>query len=79
MLTGRVPFTGEGYGEVMLKHVNDAAALGVRGASRPCPRRSTRSSPRAMAKSPADRYQTMAELRVALLDLAGQCSRRRRS
>ena len=67
MLTGKVPFGGEGYGEIIVKHVT-------------MPPPSTRSVVpelpdyldlilfRALAKDRDQRFQTMAELREALLD-----------
>ncbi|MDB4979801.1 MAG: serine/threonine protein kinase [Myxococcales bacterium] len=67
MLTGKLPFGGTGYGEVILKHMT----------MRPPAARSIvpELAPvldailfRALAKKPAERFQTMAELRAALLD-----------
>jgi serine/threonine protein kinase len=67
MMTGKVPFGGEGYGEIIVKHVT-------------MPPPSTRSVVpelpdyldlilfRALAKDRDQRFQTMAELREALLD-----------
>ena len=67
MLTGKVPFGGEGYGEIIVKHIT-------------MPPPSVRSivpnlSPaldlilfRALAKDRDERFQTMADLRDALLD-----------
>jgi tRNA A-37 threonylcarbamoyl transferase component Bud32 len=67
MLTGKVPFGGDGYGEIIVKHIT-------------MPPPSVRSlvpelSPeldlilfRALAKDRTQRFQTMAELRDALLD-----------
>ncbi|HSZ81509.1 MAG TPA: serine/threonine-protein kinase [Polyangia bacterium] len=67
MLTGKVPFGGDGYGEIIVKHIT-------------MPPPSVRSlvpelSPeldlilfRALAKDREQRFQTMAELRDALLD-----------
>jgi len=67
MLTGKVPFGGEGYGEIIVKHVT-------------MPPPSTRSVVpelpdyldlilfRALAKDRDQRFQTMSELRDALLD-----------
>jgi len=67
MLTGKLPFGGTGYGEVLLKHMAVPA---------PAARSIVPSVPpaldailfRALAKSPSDRFQSMAELREALLD-----------
>ena len=67
MLTGKVPFGGDGYGEIIVKHIT-------------MPPPSVRSlvpelTPeldlilfRALAKDRTQRFQTMAELRDALLD-----------
>jgi len=70
MLTGKLPFGGTGYGEVLLKHMTVPA---------PAARSLVPSlSPaldailfRALAKSPSDRFQSMAELSAALLDPEG--------
>ncbi len=70
MLTGKVPFGGEGYGEIIVKHITMPA---------PSARAITPElSPaidavlfRAMAKNPDHRFQTMAELREAMLDPEG--------
>ncbi len=69
MLTGRVPFTGEGYGEVLYKHVNSPAPT-VRDFVPRLPPALDALVARALAKDPNQRFQTMAELRAALLDLA---------
>jgi hypothetical protein len=66
MLTGHVPFAGEGYGEVMTKHISLPP---------PAARRFVPDLPialeailsRALAKDPGARFQTMAELREVLL------------
>jgi serine/threonine protein kinase len=67
MLTGRVPFGGEGYGEIIIKHVT----------VRPPTARSLvpELSPaldailnRALSKNPSTRFQSMSEFRAALLD-----------
>ena len=70
MLTGKVPFGGTGFGEIIVKHMT----------VQPPPARSIvpELSPaldavllRALAKDPALRFQSMAELREALLDPDG--------
>jgi tRNA A-37 threonylcarbamoyl transferase component Bud32 len=73
MLTGKVPFGGEGYGEIIVKHIT-------------MPPPSVRSifpelSPtldlilfRALAKDREQRFQTMADLRDALWDPEGYAS-----
>ena len=66
MLTGQVPFAGEGYGEVMTKHISLPP---------PAVRRFVPELPvvldailgRALAKDPDARFQTMAEFREVLL------------
>ena len=73
MLTGRVPFTGDGYGEVMLKHVNEPPPS-ARGLIASLPPAVDEVLARAMAKTPAARYQSMAELRGALLELEAALS-----
>ena len=66
MVTGQVPFAGEGYGEVLTKHISLPP---------PPARRLVPGLPialdailsRALAKDPEARYQTMAEFRQVLL------------
>ena len=66
MLTGHVPFAGEGYGEVMTKHISLPP---------PAARKFVPELPialeailsRALAKDPDARFQTMAEFREVLL------------
>ncbi len=66
-LTGRVPFTGEGYGEIIVKHITQPA---------PAPRSLNASLNkaheallyRALAKNREERFQTMEEFRAAMLD-----------
>ncbi|HEX7508506.1 MAG TPA: serine/threonine-protein kinase [Polyangia bacterium] len=70
MLTGKVPFGGEGYGEIIVKHIT---------APVPSPRTINPRLPasvesiilRALAKPREDRFQTMDEFAAALLDPAG--------
>jgi eukaryotic-like serine/threonine-protein kinase len=73
MLTGCVPFTGDGYGEVMLKHVNQAPPSAC-ALVPTLPPTIDEILHRAMAKMPAERFQTMAELRLALMDVAAMFS-----
>ncbi len=68
MLTGRVPFMGDGYGEVMLKHVNQAPPS-ARSLVPSLPPAVDEILARALAKQPAARFQRMADLRDALLEL----------
>jgi tRNA A-37 threonylcarbamoyl transferase component Bud32 len=67
MLTGRVPFTGEGYGEIIVKHITQP----------PPPPRSLNPGltpgheailMRALAKNREDRFASMQEMRAAMLD-----------
>ncbi len=67
MLTGKIPFGGTGYGEIILKHMSTP----------PPPARSIIPdlAPaldlilfRALGKAPGERFQTMSEFRQALLD-----------
>ena len=70
MVTGTVPFSGEGYGEIIVKHITAAV---------PSPRViNPRVSPsieavivRALAKRREDRFQTMEEFAAALFDPDG--------
>ncbi len=71
MLTGRVPFTGEGFGEVMAQHLCRAAPA-VRRLVPDVPPALEAIVSRALAKEPDERFQTMAELRAALLAEDGQ-------
>ena len=73
MLSGCVPFTGEGYGEIMLKHVNEAPPS-VCALVPTLPAAIDQIVQRAMAKAPEARFQTMAEMRLALLDVAATFS-----
>ncbi len=66
LLTGAVPFTGEGFGEVMAKHM----ALPPPAARKFVPELPLTLDAilsRALAKDPGARFQTMAELRADLL------------
>jgi serine/threonine protein kinase len=73
MLTGRVPFTGDGYGEVMLKHVNEPPPS-ARALIASLPPAVDEILARAMAKDPAVRFQSMGEFRAALLELEAALS-----
>ena len=57
MLTGRVPFDGESAGEILMKHLTTPPDL-TQAAGRVC----CRSSAEALAKNPAHRYASMAEM-----------------
>src|SRR5450432_236642 len=67
MLTGRVPFGGEGYGEVMIKHVAMRAPT-ARSLVPELPEAMDTILTRALSKNPEHRFQSMADFRAALLD-----------
>ncbi|MBC8132290.1 MAG: serine/threonine protein kinase, partial [Deltaproteobacteria bacterium] len=70
MLTGKVPFGGEGYGEIIVKHITHLAP----SARKINPRISAAIEMalfQALAKDREDRFQTMHEFREALLDPEG--------
>src|SRR5215204_782807 len=61
LLTGRVPFQGENFVAVALRHVNEPAPSVLE--RRPdCPARIGLAIERAMAKRPEDRFESMDEL-----------------
>ena len=66
MLTGCVPFGGEGYGEVLIKHVTVRPPAARSLVPELSPALDAILS-RALAKDPELRFQSMAELREALL------------
>jgi hypothetical protein len=66
MLTGQVPFAGEGYGEVMTKHIS-LPPPAVRKFVPELPVVLDAILSRALAKDPDARFQTMAEFREVLL------------
>ena len=70
MLTGKVPFGGEGYGEIIVKHITMAApsACAIEPGLSPA---IDALLFRAMAKNPDHRFQTMAEFREAMMDPEG--------
>jgi serine/threonine-protein kinase len=67
MLTGKVPFGGSGFGEVMLKHMTMPAPA-ARSVVPELPPELDSILFRALAKNPAQRFQSMAELGAALAD-----------
>ena len=67
MLTGKVPFGGEGYGEIIVKHVT-MPPPSVRSIVPELPEYLDLILYRVLAKDRDQRFQTMAELREALLD-----------
>jgi eukaryotic-like serine/threonine-protein kinase len=67
MLTGKVPFGGEGYGEIIVKHVT-MPPPSVRSIVPELPEYLDLLLYRVLAKDRDQRFQTMADLRDALLD-----------
>jgi serine/threonine-protein kinase len=65
MVVGRVPFPGEGYGEIIVKHLTEPAPRAI--AENPeCPPWLDEVIDHALAKEKTQRVQTMAELRDTL-------------
>ncbi len=67
MLTGKVPFGGEGYGEIIVKHIT-AAVPSPRAINPRLPASIESIILRALAKPREERFQTMEEFGAALLD-----------
>jgi hypothetical protein len=67
LLTGKVPFGGNGYRTIML-HQMTTPAPAARSLVPDLPPALDAILARALAKKPAERFQSMAELRAALLD-----------
>jgi len=67
MLTGKVPFGGDGYGEIIVKHVT-MPPPSVRSINEALPEELDLILYRALAKDRDQRFQTMAEFEEALLD-----------
>ena len=74
MLTGRVPFQGSGYGDVMVKHINLPPPT-ARSLVPDLPLEIDAIVNRALAKNPNDRFQTMTDFRLALLDYRGELAK----
>jgi len=74
MLTGRVPFQGSGYGDVMVKHINLPPPT-ARSLVPDLPLEIDAIVNRALAKNPGDRFQTMTDFRLALLDYRGELAK----
>ncbi len=70
MITGRVPFEGEGYGEILVQHLTQAPAppSTIRGV---IPPHVEALIMKALEKSPAARFQSMEEFIAALTDPVG--------
>src|SRR5207244_10130280 len=60
MLTGRVPFEGESAGEILMKHLTTPPDLSK------LPAEYVPVVSKALAKNPAQRYRTIAEMALAL-------------
>ncbi|HUS65233.1 MAG TPA: serine/threonine-protein kinase, partial [Kofleriaceae bacterium] len=67
MLTGRVPFPGEGFGEVLVKHVREPPPLPSRLNSE-VPKAIEKIVLHALAKKPEFRFKSMDDFRSALRD-----------
>ncbi len=70
MLTGKVPFGGEGYGEIIVKHIT-AAVPSPRAINPLLPPAIESIILRALAKPREERFQTMEDFAAALLDPQG--------
>jgi serine/threonine-protein kinase len=70
MLTGGVPFDGEGAFEVLIKHASSPIPVAASPFG-PLPALAQKVIARALAKRPADRYETAAELMTDLERCAG--------
>jgi serine/threonine-protein kinase len=66
MVTGQVPFSGEGYGEVIVKHMTSPVPS-VRQLNPNCPDWVETLIMGMLAKEPGTRYQTMAQVRDLIL------------
>jgi serine/threonine protein kinase len=67
MVTGMIPFGGDGYGEILVKHVT-VQPPAARSIVPDLPNSIDSILFRSLAKDPAQRFQTMTEFREALLD-----------
>ena len=65
LLTSEVPFPGENFVSVAMRHINEPAPS-IRDKRPDVPQRVDEAVRRAMAKDPADRFATMAEFRTEL-------------
>jgi hypothetical protein len=73
MLTGKIPFGGEGYGEIIVKHVT-VPAPAARSIIPDLSPALDMILFRALSKAPDRRFQSMTEFREALLDPEGYSS-----
>lgn len=78
MLTGKVPFGGEGYGEIIVKHITMPAPSARSLAPELSPAIDLILH-RAMAKKPDERFQNMGELQAAMQDPDGYAATALRS
>jgi serine/threonine protein kinase len=69
MLTGRVPFGGDGYGEIIVKHIT-VPPPAARSINPQLTAAHEALLQRSLAKSRDDRFSSMAEFRTAMLDPA---------
>jgi len=69
MLTGRVPFGGEGYGEIIVKHIT-VPPPAARSINPQLTAAHEALLQRSLAKSRDDRFASMADFRTAMLDPA---------
>ena len=67
MLTGRVPFGGDGYGEIIVKHIT-VPAPAARSINPQLTAAHEAILQRSLAKAREDRFATMADFRAAMLD-----------
>ena len=65
--TGRVPFGGEGYGEIIVKHIT-VPPPSARSINPQLTAAHEAILARALAKSREDRFASMADFRTAMLD-----------
>jgi len=70
MLTGKVPFGGEGYGEIIVKHITQAPPS-LRAINPLLEEHHEKVVLRALSKDRNERYQSMREFRTAMLDPQG--------
>ncbi|MBI2893074.1 MAG: serine/threonine protein kinase [Deltaproteobacteria bacterium] len=73
MLTGKTPFTGENYFQLLWKHSNETApTLGSSRSGLAAPPALEAAVARALAKDPAERFSSMQELEDRLTSIAAQ-------
>jgi len=74
MLTGKTPFTGENYFQLLWKHSNEAPPrLSSSGLTMPVPPELDAVVERALAKDPNERFGSMKALHDALVEVAIAC------